>query len=254
MNEKTIVFHVEQHGIGILQLNRPKANAINTLMLNELCHVLKKINEEPIKGLIITGKHPFFSAGLDVIELYQYDKDDIHNFWKVFLNVIEKLCALPIPVIAAISGHCPAGGCVLSLCADYRIMEQGNYRIGLNEVAVGVVVPPFIHELYASVIGDRQAYKAILSASLFNPEEAKAIGLVDEVVPEKQSIEVAKTLMSKLTNFNHVTWKKTKINQRAALVSKLADGMKQLSATLDHWWSTDGRASIEQLIKQLNKK
>ena len=123
--------------IAVLSMNRGRSNAINAEMVAELHQMVRNIeNDDSIAGLILTGKDGFFSAGLDLIELYNYDEEAIKNFWINFLDLVTTLVSFKKPMIAAISGHSPAGGCVLALCCDYRIMAEGKFIIGLNEVPV----------------------------------------------------------------------------------------------------------------------
>lgn len=242
-------------GLVEVKLNRPKANAINHTMVHELSNTFLSLSkDETVRGVYLTGSSPFFSAGLDVIELFQYNKEQIKQFWFDFANMVQVLAAFPKPFIAAISGHSPAGGCVLALCADYRIMQEGNYKIGLNEVAVGVVVPNAIFELYAFAIGKQQAYQNLLSAKMLTVEEAKASGLVHQTCPEEQLITITQHVLSKLCQLETNTWQLSKQGIRASLIEKLTPTETNLKSTLEHWWSPAGRGVIEDLITQLSKK
>jgi len=103
--------------MALIGLDRGKSNAINSEMLHELNNLLKSIeNDDSILGIILHGKDSFFSSGLDLIELYDYDEVQIRDFWVLFLEFVNTFVSFKNPSIAAISGHSPAGGCVLSLC------------------------------------------------------------------------------------------------------------------------------------------
>ncbi len=136
--------------IAVLALDRGKSNAINLAMIEELHQMIHNISEEEqIGALLITGKENFFSSGLDLFEIYDYDASTMRHFWLKFIELIEAMFSFKKPMVAAITGHSPAGGCVLALCADYRLMAQGKFVIGLNEVAVGIIVPDIIFDIYA---------------------------------------------------------------------------------------------------------
>ena len=140
----------EKEGYAILQLDRGRANPINQLMVDELLSALADIeSNDTLNGLIITGKPNFFTAGLDIVELYNYDDEAMAKFWDDFMMLIHKLVAFKKPLIASITGHSPAGGCVIAICCDYRVMAKGKYTIGLNEIPVGITVPNSIFQLYA---------------------------------------------------------------------------------------------------------
>jgi Delta3-Delta2-enoyl-CoA isomerase len=114
----------------IIRLDRGKVNAINAEVIHELTQVILELKaNEQVRGAILTGKGEFFSAGLDVVELYGYDEEQILNFWRDYDRLLRLMIAFPKPLVAAINGHCSAGGCLLTLGCDYRVMASGNYRI-----------------------------------------------------------------------------------------------------------------------------
>ena len=84
--------------------------------------------------------------------------------------------------MAAIEGHSPAGGCLISLTADERVMLRGKYQIGLNETKLGIVAPPWFIDSYVAVIGQRQADRLLQLGHMVGPDEALAMGMVDAVV------------------------------------------------------------------------
>lgn len=242
-------------GIVEIKINRPKANAMNHAMVLELTQTYQRLaTDKTVKGVYLIGQSPFFSAGLDVIELFQYDAEQIKTFWFDFAHMVQALASFPKPFVAAISGHSPAGGCVLALCADYRIMQEGSYKIGLNEVAVGVVVPNAIFELYAFAIGKQQAYQALLSAKMFTVEEAKQQGLIHHTCDEQELVAHAQGTLQKLCRLEGNTWQLSKQNIRKELIEKLTPTEDRLASTLTHWWSAEGRGVIEGLIANLTKK
>jgi 3,2-trans-enoyl-CoA isomerase len=242
-------------GIVEIQLNRPKANAINHEMVLQLAETYKTLAiDDTVKGVYLIGQSPFFSAGLDVIELFGYDENQIKTFWFDFANMVKTLASFPKPFVSAISGHSPAGGCVLALCADYRIMQEGKFKIGLNEVAVGVVVPNAIFELYSFALGSQQAYQALMSAKMFTVEEAKNAGLVHLTCKEEALKQNALAVVSQLCAFETKTWQTSKQTMRARLIDTLEVSEESLKPTLKHWWSKEGRGVISGLIQQLSKK
>ena len=134
--------------LAIITLNRGKSNALNREMIKELNDILTHIDEDDaIGGVLITGRENFFSAGLDLIELYDYNEEEVLSFWKLFLTFTANLTAFKKPLVSAINGHSPAGGCVIALACDARVMAVGKFIIGLNEVPVGIIVPKSIFDL-----------------------------------------------------------------------------------------------------------
>src|SRR5690606_31740604 len=190
-------------------LSRERSNALHLEMVEDLIEEINTAkNDTAIEALILHGNEGFFSSGLDLITLYDYDESRIKRFWERFLDLIYDLLAFPKPAIASITGHSPAGGCVLALCCDYRVMVQGPYIVGLNEVAVGIPVPSSIYTLYSDWIGKAQAYRSLLEGRLFNPTEALTIGLVDELVPADRIHTAATRRAKSVMQFEKKAWSK----------------------------------------------
>ncbi|MBY0245330.1 MAG: enoyl-CoA hydratase/isomerase family protein [Sphingobacteriaceae bacterium] len=242
--------------LAIVTLNRPKANAINKEMMDEINELFKNLSQdENIGGVIITGHEGIFSAGLDLIELYNYNEQEVADFWKQFLQFTANLVAFQKPMIAAINGHSPAGGCVIALACDYRVMANGKYKIGLNEVPVGIIVPESIFSLYAFWIGEAQASRSLLAGKLFEPEQALAIGLVDELVNPESILTNAERSMRKMMAFEENTWQQSKINTRKKLMQSLsADQSETLALMLKQWWAPQTRENLKLIIESLKPK
>ena len=158
----------QQDQIQILELNRPKVNAIDESLIKALNNELDKAeSNNSIKGIILTGQDGIFSGGLDIINLYEKDKEYMKSFWDLFPNLLLRIYRYPKLIFTAISGHSPAGGTVISIMTDYRIMSKGNYVIGLNEVAVGLSMPIGIGRVFQSLLGERVAEKMTLNLIIF---------------------------------------------------------------------------------------
>lgn len=247
--------HIE-NGIAHVFLDRGKSNAIDSQMLEELKTVIEETQHHPaVEGLILHGKEGFFSSGLDLITLYEYDETQIEAFWWMFMEVIRMLAAFSKPAVAAISGHSPAGGCVLAICCDARVMAEGDYIIGLNEVPVGIVVPDSIFHLYSFWLGQANAYRYLLKGKLFKPQEALSAGLVDEVVDIKSIRTAAERQLKEYTQYERNTWQQSKRNLRKELLKKLEENQEEsIAAVLKQWWSPATRAILKTIIENLRQK
>lgn len=240
----------------IIALDHGRSNAINADMVKELSTMVRDIeHDDNIGGLIITGKDGFFSAGLDLIELYNYDEIKIRKFWIDFLALVSILTSFKKPLISAISGHSPAGGCVIAICSDYRIMSEGKYLIGLNEVPVGIIVPDSIFHLYSFWLGQGQAYRFLLEGKLLIPQEALEYQLVDQVVDPDTIISSAERQMKKYLQLNRNAWQQSKLNLRKELIIKVnADQSESLDLMLKQWWSPGTRSILNTIITNLQTK
>lgn len=242
--------------VAVLQLDRGRSNAINAEMVSELTQMIQNIGKDDnITGVIITGKEGFFSAGLDLIELFNYDETEIKTFWIDFLNLVKIMVEFKKPMVAGISGHSPAGGCVLALCCDYRVMAEGKYIIGLNEVPVGIIVPQSIFHLYSFWLGNAKAYRNLLEGKLMNTSEALASGLVDDLVSPESILHAADRQIRKYIQMEPATWQQSKVNLRAELLSKMSgDQSAMLEIMLKQWWSPSTRSILKTIIQNLQQK
>ena len=121
-----------EHGrIREIRLDRPPVNALNPELVSGLAEALEQAGREA-GGVILSGREGMFSAGLDVPELLALDRSAMGEFWGAFAGLLETIARMPVPTVAAITGHSPAGGAVMSLFCDYRVMSRGPWKIGLN--------------------------------------------------------------------------------------------------------------------------
>ena len=242
-----------QNNLATITLNRGRSNPINLEMIHELIAAVKDLDaDDNIGGLIITGKEGFFSAGIDLIEVYSYDQDQSKEFWTSFLLMQSTLSGFKKPFVTAITGHSPAGGCIIAMCSDYRVMAEGKYIIGLNEVPVGIIVPEAVFHLYAFWLGSRKAYQYLLEGKLLNVEDALKDGLIDEVCPLEDVLAAAEKKVKQYMSLNPATWRRSKLNLRGELSSQMQKGNSEtLDKMLLQWWAPETRSSLQKMIDKL---
>lgn len=247
---------IKKENYGIIQMDREKANPMNYEFIAGLRIALKNLLEDDsIHGAIINGKENFFSAGLDIPELYTYDEMQFEKFWRNFMELVCDLVAFDKPLVASINGHAPAGGCILAIGCDYRVMADGKFKIGLNEIPVGIVVPRGIFDIYSFWIGRKRAYQYIMEGKLYSPEHAKEIGLVDEIVSADKVLEAAETKLKQYLKFEQNGWRMTKRQAKQdqlKSISSISDF--EMNTFLNQWWSEPVRTIIGQFVENLKKK
>lgn len=237
-----------------IQLNRGKVNAINTLMVCELINAIEIAQSEAgVRAVILTGREGCFTAGLDLKDLVMLDEEGVEYFWRSFHKLILNLVRLDKPVLSAISGHSPAGGCVLAICSDFRIMLDGDFTIGLNELAVGIPVPALIYELMSVWVGRRHAYQNLMTAKLLTPTEALEQGLVDELVTMDELDSRARRRIEAVLNFPEHQWSMTKRNLRFKLDAVLNMSFEDVfNQALQNWWRPETRATLLAVVSRLS--
>ena len=248
---------IKKQDYTIVQMNRGKVNAINYEMVQELRQTFQQLeNDQEVKGVILTGQPHYFSAGLDLIELFQYNKSQINDFFGEFGALYQELVRFPKPFISAITGHAPAGGCVLAVTCDNRFMAVGDqYVIGLNEVAVNIQISQNLTDAYAFWMGEGLANRYILEGKLLTGKEAVSAGLVDALVPLDQVLGYAENKMQLYMKADQEIWVNTKKKLRKHWLDKLdQDAKNSLKEAATLWWKPEIRAKMEAYVQSFSNK
>lgn len=241
----------------IVQMQRGKVNALNHEMVEEIRNTFKSIDaDDTIRGIILTGVPNIFSAGLDLIELYEYDETKINEFFVSFGSMYLELAHFSKPFIAALNGHSPAGGTVIAIAADYRIMAKGEkFSLGLNEVAVNIQISQNLIEGYSYWIGRGPAHRYILEGKLLRNEEALACGLVHELCPQEELMERAEKKMQHYLQADNDILINTKAKLRKSWLDNLSwDAEKDLQAAKEIWWKPEIRMKMQMYIAYLKSR
>lgn len=176
------MLQIIDHGkIREIRLARPPANALNAELVYGLIDSLEEASIGA-NAIIVSGSPGMFSAGLDVPELIELDRKEFAHLWHGFVLLMKTIACMPVPTVFALTGHAPAGGLVLALFGDYRIMPTGRFKTGLNEVQVGLTVPVPVHQALVRLIGAHMAERILVAGEMMDAERAYSIGLVDELV------------------------------------------------------------------------
>lgn len=248
---------IQKDDYQIIQLNRGKANPINNEMVKTIREKLEEVAaDDTTRAIIWTGNTDgFFSVGLDLKELFFYDKEQIIDFWVNWEAMVMELIAFPKPVVAAINGYSPAGGCVLAITCDYRMMAASKkFLIGLNEIGVGITIPDYIFQMYAFWIGKRKAYQNLLTAKLMHVQEAHKIGLVDEIHEMEDLLSNAEKYVQRLLKSPNKVVLDSKAVMRRELLESLRNAPKSsLKLKLEAWFHPDARRLMQSVVEGLMK-
>jgi 3,2-trans-enoyl-CoA isomerase len=161
-----------------LRINRPPVNALDAGLLRAIQTALQAAKSAA--AVVFTGQAGLFSAGLDVRGMLALDRDGVTATFIELWRTGRALALSPTPVIFAINGHSPAGGTVLAVHGDYRVMARGEFRLGLNEVQIGIFPGPLIYGIFRRLAGGHAA-QFLTRGALMDPDTALRIGLVDEL-------------------------------------------------------------------------
>ena len=243
------------NGIREIQLARPPVNALNLELVCALRAAIDSSVRDGMRGIVLSGAQGLFSAGVDVPALLDCDRAGVREFWCQFFALCAALARAPIPLVAAITGHSPAGGAVLALFCDYRVMAEGPYRIGLNEVQVGLIVPEAIQLALRRVVGTYRAERLLVSGAMIEAAEALACGFVDELTGVDQVSTRAMYWLGELLTLPPHAMLATRALARADIAAAYADlGALPLDDFLDAFFHPETQAVLRALVARLKRK
>lgn len=171
--------------------------------------MLQRLDENEGRPFLLRGNNGALSAGVDLREIAGLSQEKMPAYLDLLDEVTRRLFVWPAPTVAVIDGHAIAGGGVFALACDQRIAESDpRIRIGLTEVAVGVLFPPRVWNMCAFRIPAHAQTRVLLGAALVPPHEAKTLGLVDEVV--EGALEAGRARLAQLSSYDPMVYRRTK--------------------------------------------
>lgn len=213
------VLYEANDAFATLTLNNGKVNAISHEVIDDFNFALDKAEEAGLV-VVITGQAGMFSGGYD-LKVMKESMESAMALVERGSTLTRRLLAFPQPVIAACSGHAVAKGAFILLSSDYRLGISGDFKIGLNEVAIGMTMHQAGIEMAAQRMPLAEFNRSVICAEMFSPEDAVGAGFLDKVVPAEQleaaAAQVA-TMMSKLDKRAH---HQTKLKARADVLSRM---------------------------------
>jgi enoyl-CoA hydratase len=225
----------EADGIVTLRMAHGRANAWDVEFVEGFRRELE--SAAGARALVITGGGKIFCAGVDLPRLLDAGTEYVSRFIPLMGVFVRELFGLPVPVVAAINGHAIAGGGILALCSDYVVMADGEARIGIPELTVGVPFPAAPLEVVRyAVPGDRLRAIVNLGRTL-RPQDAVAAGLVDEVVPAESLAERADEVARQLGGIPAASFRLTKLGLRGEALARMDRESPEHDARAAAVWS-----------------
>lgn len=244
------MIEIVTHGnIQEINLARPPVNALDFSLLDALTKAVEQAPAQGARGILLSGGSKVFSGGLDVPYLLGCDTPGLKACWSRFFDAARALARSPVPVAAAIGGHSPAGGCVLALCCDYRVMADGPYRIGLNETQVGLVVPDAIQHLMRRVVGAHRTERLIVAGAMLEARRAFELGIVDELAAPDAVTSAALAWLEATLALPQGPQAQTRALARADIIKAL-DGfdMPEMEKFMQGWYSEETQSVLKALF------
>ena len=244
-------------GIAVVRLDKARGNAIDEPLVRDLSEAARALGGDPsVRGVLLLSAHPkVFCPGLDLVTLVELDRRAMERFMLAFAEMVWALYALPKPMVAGVGGHAVAGGCILALTADHRVLRRGGAQIGLNEVRVGVPLPWSVSELLrASVPPNALAQVALLGRN-FADDEALRVGLADELADADGFEDHCRARLEEFVEKDPYSLAATKAALReGVLASMKAHEKARIGGWLDGWFSDATRARMRETVAGLTKR
>lgn len=238
--------------VALLTLDRPKANAFSPELVAALSQALAAA--AGARAVVLGSALPgMFSAGWDLPRLVDAERPAMEEFVSAFCDLVRELFVFGPPLVAALPGHAIAGGLIVAMGADERIAASGRAKFGLSEVVLGVSVPQCLMEPFRHAVGARHMERLAATGENVGVEEARAIGLIDRVVPAGELSERAFERARFLAGLAPEAYAAIKRRSRAAAVARF-DQARDHDPFLDFWFGPEARFRIKDMVARLSSR
>jgi enoyl-CoA hydratase len=230
MTNTNVLSYTLEGSLAIVRMDDGKANALSEAMLEGLFEALGRAEKEAA-ALVLVGRPERFCAGFD-LRVMMSGPEAAKALLSRGAALLMRFYGAELPIVHACTGHALAGGALLLLTGDVRVGTAGAFRIGLNEVAIGMPVPVLAMELARDRIQTTELTNATLGARIYSPEDAARIGYLDLVLPAEEVLARAKEEAAKLGGYSRTAFKATKARLRgktiAHILATLEDDVKDM--------------------------
>jgi len=244
----------QHEGILTLRLAHGKVSAIDVELLDALLRELDGATDD-VRALILTGSGSTFSAGVDLFRLTPEGAENVRRFLPLLSRFVRRLFTFPRPVVAAVNGHAIAGGCVIVLACDVRLMAEGAGKIGVPELLVGVPFPAAALEVVRFAVPRGRVQSLIYTGRTLPPQEALTAGLVDEVVAPDDLLARAQEIARQLALIPPQVYRLTKQSLRAEALERIERTSERLDpAALEVWSAAETHMHVHEYLRRTLRK
>lgn len=223
-------------------LEGPGKNSLSTELMMRTLAAVREAGDAP---LLVTGAGDVFSAGLNLKEIAAADEAALGKFLGVLEELVQALYEHPGPTVAWVNGHAIAGGCVMTLCCDVRVMTaRAGVSIGLNEVALGLRFPPLTFRMCRDRVPGPALARVLLEAELYLAPEAVALGLVDVIGEEAD----ARARLDKLARHPRGAYAAAKRAVRSSLAVPEAEQRRFVSEVIPTWAAPELKERLRAVL------
>lgn len=207
--------------VAVITLDDGKRNAFGFEMIAGVNAALDRATSEA-RAIVFTGRPGALSAGFDLKVIMGDDVAATMELGKLGGRLMMRIYGQPQPVVVAATGHSIALGALFLLTADLRIGADGDFKVGLNEAAIGVPLPEFAFALVRDRLSKRHTARAVLGGTLYSPAEAVDVGYLDEIAPVDELRKTALEHATKLASYKNKSYAQIKRGIRGATIDAVA--------------------------------
>ena len=249
-----MIIRVEPERVAVVTVDRPPANALNRDFFDELLAALDRLAAPDVRAVVVTGTGRFFSAGLDLFEVFGYPPAGFDAFTARFDAGFTRLFGFPKPVVAAVNGHAIAGGAVLAAAADIRLVADGEGRMGLTEILLGVPFPVSVLEIVRFACAGPHFAELLYHGRTYPPADAVARRLADELVPAGDLMSRALAAAEELASRPPAAFAATKAGLRSDALRRLEAAVSGGDPTWDVWRTAETHAAVDAYRQRTLRK
>lgn len=250
------VTRTDHDAVALLALELGRGNAIDHPFIDALNSALDDVEADPrVRALVLTGQGRTFCGGLDLLGSYAFDRPAMGRFVDAVDALFVRVAAFPRPLIAAVNGHALAGGAILAMAADHRLMTPGPYSLGVNEVLLGIPFPAGAFEIARRAVPPAHRAETLLEGRRYSPEEAVAAGIVHGLAGERGVVADAIDRARRFCAGAPEAVRAAKADLVAPLLAAVdATRTARHARFLDAWFAPDARERIGRLHDDLLRK
>ena len=246
-----MIRHEQHNGVRLLRMELGSGNALGPTAVQAISGAL----DAEQRPTVLTGVGSIFSAGLNLVEVGAFTRDELTAFVEDFSVLLTRALTTRYPLVAAVNGHAVAGGCVLAMACDRRIGTRGDFKVGMNEIAIGLTLPAVVTEILRDKLASEHARRVILGGALYAPEKAERVGLLDDIADSAdeavdRACEIANDLNKSPAEFAAM---------KGSLTAPIMERFQQTRAALDRrfvdsWFAPPATELREKMLERLQSK
>ncbi len=249
------MIHREDRGpVTVLRIDHGKVGAIDVDLMGMLAVRLDEIESIDAKAVVLTGTGSSFCAGLDLKRILDGGEPYVRTLLAVVRRTIARLFTFPLPVVAAVNGHAIAGGCVLACACDYRVMADGRAKIGFPAFGVRMPYPSLGMEILQFVAPLAQVEELVYGGELYAPEQARGLGLVNEVAEPERLLRRAWDVAERLAAAQPLTFSLNKSREREPVLELAARDAAREEEVDRAWSDPEAHAAIRAHLEAVGRR